>query len=671
MAEANTGIMDWVSIIESRAAADPAKQAFLFLDGNGLETDKRTYAELSKRARAVAALLRKRGCAAGAVLLFYPQGLDFVDGFFGTMYAGGVPVPAFSPNAHRTNVHRLEAIIRDSGAEYILTDTVSAGIIRTWAEDSAPIKGLNVIETNRIATEEGSVWEQPVLGPSDTAFLQYTSGSTGLPKGVMVSQGNLLANAALLQGFYGADADSVFLMWVPIYHDLGLIGNVFFSLYLGARCVMMAPESFVRWPLLWLRSIQAYRATISFAPNFAYDLASRHSGKSEADGLDLSSWKTAVIGAEPIYHGTIERFVKAYGSKGFDRARFQCAYGLAESTLMVVTTGRAEGVRCLMADSRALENGNFKESHSSSPRDFRALVSSGKAGAGHSVAIIDPATARPLGENRVGEILLNGPSITQGYYKNSAQTAAVFGIRIGDEEGFLRTGDLGFLHGGELYVTGRSKDLLIINGANHYPQDIEQTAYSSHAGLRPGCAAAFSIVHEDSERVVITAEARIPEGGIPDPGEIFAGISRAVREVHGLGLHEIVLIKPSTLSKTSSGKIQRQTMKRRYLDGHLAIAARSLKPLPDPGSLPGPVHLQNAIHYAIAKASGLPLMQLPLDRHITQLGLDSVKIVGLLGELSREHSIPEAGLKPWEYDTVQAWIVSLGQSASQPSRAEA
>lgn len=652
---------DWMSLLESHAAELGEKPAFVFLEDGLVESGSRSFAQLAANAHRIGAQVQSRGFDHGPILLFYPQGLEFVDAFFGAMFAGAVPVPAFAPNAHRENFRRMESIVRDSGAGAIMTDADSARILRGWAAESATLAALEIVETDGLPGDAVPAWRRPHLTSDGVAFMQYTSGSTSTPKGVQVSHANLLANAELLKEFYRQDATSTFVTWVPIYHDLGLIGNILFSLYLGAKCVAMAPETFVRNPLNWLNAIHTYRATISFAPTFAYDYSLPYAKALSPEQVDFRSWQVAVIGAEPIYQRTIENFSRTFAPFGFRQSNFQCAYGLAESTLMVVTTPHATGPLFKRVDAYALERGEARETASEAPGDYRSVVSSGLAGTGHRVAVVDPQRRTRCPDLQVGEVWLSGPSITAGYFRNPAGTHDAFENYLDDPSvKYLRSGDLGFLENGQLYITGRMKDVIIVNGANHYPQDVEQTVCAADPALRPGCAAAFSLVENEREQVVVAAEVRKQSIQTLDAPAVFKRIALAVEAIHRLPLRDIVLVPPGDLSKTSSGKTQRQLMKQRYTAGDLKVIAR-LSPVREeaPVDDPARVALRNWVHFTIAEIAGVAITAVDMNNHITQVGMDSVKMVSFLGKTAARLGVADTDLKPWEFESVNEWITAL------------
>ncbi len=423
--------------------------------------------------------------------------------------------------------------------------------------------------------EDGEGGAEPAA--EDLAFLQYTSGSTADPKGVRVTHGNLMHNEETIRRAFGLSEESVIVGWLPLYHDMGLIGNVLQPLYLGARCVLMSPVAFLKRPRRWLEAIDRYRGTTSGGPNFAYELCVHRVPPAEREGLDLASWTLAFNGAEPVRAETLDRFAKAFAPQGFEREAFFPCYGLAEATLFVTGGDRSTPPAVETVDAAALER-DWMEPVAEDEASARRLVGSGHAWAEQRVAVVDTESGRELPDGRVGEIWLQGPSVAEGYWNRPEQTRSDFEARLETGEGpFLRTGDLGFLDRGELFVTGRLKDLVILRGRNLYPQDLELTAERSHEDLHPGNGAAFSVDVEGEERLVIVheLERRAIRRAQEDPEPVFQAIRQAVAEVHEARVHEVVLIKTVSLPKTSSGKVQRRKCRRQYLDGELAVVVPS------------------------------------------------------------------------------------------------
>ncbi|RMH26274.1 MAG: fatty acyl-AMP ligase, partial [Planctomycetota bacterium] len=478
-----------IDVLWRRASSQGEEEAYVFL-ADGEEVGERlTYGELGSRVRGVAEALSALSGAGERALLLYPPGLEFAVGFLACLASGVVAVPAYPP-ASRRHLPRLASMVEDARPALVLSSSSLGSKLHRSLSALPSLGGARWLLTDEIGGSPG--WSGRRPSRSDLAFLQYTSGSTSSPKGVMVSHGNLLANEALIQRAFGLDGSAVVVGWLPLYHDMGLIGNLLQPLYLGGRCVLMSPVSFLQRPVRWLRAISRFGGTVSGGPNFAYELCVRKVGEEDRSGLDLSSWRLAFSGAEPVRAATLDRFASAFSGCGFRYRSFYPCYGLAESTLMV-SGGDAESPPVVVeVEASALARDEVREAAGSG----RALVGCGRAGSGLEVAIVDASTGVRLGEDRVGEIWVSGSSVAQGYWRRASATARDFGARPageGDSVRYLRTGDLGFVRGGELFVTGRLKDLIIIRGRNHYPQDLEASAEASHPSLRPGCGAAVSV----------------------------------------------------------------------------------------------------------------------------------------------------------------------------------
>ncbi|MGC4098063.1 MAG: AMP-binding protein [Nitrospira sp.] len=550
-----------------RRAVDAANQsAYLFLTDGETETTDITYGELDRRARAIAAWLQSSGAPGERAILLYPPGLDYIAAFFGCLYADVIAVPAYPPQRKRT-LGRLRAVLEDSGAAFALTTTkIHTAVERLSDQDLEvdQLKKVQWIETDTPPQDIETTWKQPGLTARTLAFLQYTSGSTGSPKGVMVSHGNLLHNQRMIQQAFGHGETTTVLGWLPLYHDMGLIGNVLQPLYLGRPCVLMSPIHFMQKPLRWLSAISRYRATTSGAPNFAYDLCTRQISTEERDSLDLSSWSVAFNGAEPIHAGTLDRFSQMFGPCGFRREAFYPCYGLAEATLFVTGGECGASPVSRAVEKVAMEQGQMIESSRNDDGAYR-LIGCGRTAADQQIVIVDPETLSHRLHGQVGEIWVKGASVAQGYWNRPETTASTFMATTADsgEGPFLRTGDLGVIKDDELFVVGRLKDLIIIRGRNHYPQDIETTVQDSHVSLRPGCGAAFSIPVNDEEQLVVVQE--VVSSPAVDLDQVTLGISRAVAEHHEIHVHAVVLIKAGTLPKTSSGKVQRHLCRAQFL----------------------------------------------------------------------------------------------------------
>lgn len=577
-------------LLQLRAATTPARHAYSYLlDGEEQEV-RWDYAELDRRARAIGAWLQSFGAEGARALLLFPPGLDYVAAFFGCLYAGVVAVPAYPPQRQR-GVPRVRAILADSRAQFALSTTSVCDVLKRVSETGADYKDLAALQwlnTDRVEPGIESHWTPPRLSPDTLAFLQYTSGSTGTPKGVKVSHGNLLHNQRAIQESFGHTSDDVIVGWLPLYHDMGLIGNILQPLYVGAPCIVMSPVHFLQKPVRWLSAITKHRATTSGGPNFSYELCVRQVTDAQLADLDLRSWSVAFNGAEPVRAATIERFSQRFGVCGFRRQAFYPCYGLAEATLLV--TGGTKGAP-LVVRSNGADAGADEAWESSTARDTR-IVGCGRARAGQSVRIVHPDSGIVCLDGQEGEIWVEGPSVAQGYWENEEASNATFqaALATSGEGPFLRTGDLGFLHGGDLFVTGRLKDLIIVRGRNHYPQDIERTVEESHQSLRPGGCAAFSVTEGEEEQLVVVQEVS-PRAGRLDMPAITDAIRKAVAHAHEVAISAVVLIRAGSLPKTSSGKVQRSLCRTQFLARSLSVVGEStLETIPD-----GPVLVEEAL----------------------------------------------------------------------------
>jgi amino acid adenylation domain-containing protein len=583
-----------VELLRRRGAERPDDHAFTFLrDGEGDEA-RWTYRQLDEQARVVAGTLQDAGAAGERALLLYPPGPDYLAAFLGCLYAGTVAVPIYPPRQSR-GLARLLSILGDAGARFALgTRALLDGAVGAGpgpAADSLELSAVRRIATDELAADAADAWRDPGVGPSALAFLQYTSGSTAEPKGVMLSHGNLLHNLELIRQGFGVDGSDVGVIWLPPYHDMGLIGGLLEPIYAGFPAVLLSPMSFLQKPLRWLAAVSRFRGTVSGGPNFAYDLAVRKVGEAEKSALDLSSWSLAFNGAEPIRSATLERFARAFAPCGFRPGAFYPCYGLAEATLFVTGAGRGSGAAVGAFSARELAR--HRAVRGGAAGDRRELVASGRCPEGQRVEVVDPETGAPCAPGWVGEVWIAGPSVARGYWRRRELTAAAFGAQLAgslagtaDETAFLRTGDLGFLEGGLLYVTGRSKDLMILRGRNVYPQDVEVTVEAAHPALRAGGCAAFSVDPDDVEApiaaradgerreecLVVVQELRrdaLRDALSGTAEAVAAAARRAVAEEHEARLHALVLIRPSTLPKTSSGKVRRRATREAYLAGSL------------------------------------------------------------------------------------------------------
>ncbi|NEO61193.1 MAG: fatty acyl-AMP ligase [Moorea sp. SIO4G2] len=576
-----------VDILRYRAVNQPDAIAYTFLVDGETEQVSLTYQQLEQQAQAIAFHLQSIYSPGETALLLYPPGLDYICAFFGCLYAGVVAVPAYPPRPNRSLV-RVQGIVKDSLARVALTSQAILSNLERRFTQAPELKTLQWVATENINGNLAQSWQQPAIDGSTLAFLQYTSGSTAQPKGVMISHSNLVHNsAAIYQYFEHTDHSSV-VSWLPMYHDMGLIGGILQPLYGGFPATLMSPLMFLQSPIRWLKAISHYRATSSGGPNFAYDLCDRKIKPEQLTNLDLSSWDIAFNGAEPINSAILERFATKFESCGFRREAFYPCYGMAEATLMVSGGLKSAPIVLKTVEGAALEQNKVVPA-TVEQEGTLTLVGCGQSLPDQQIVIIHPETLTPCDPGKVGEIWVSGPSIAQGYWNQLAATEGNFRVTLASmgEESFMRTGDLGFMLDGELFVTGRLKDLIIINGRNHYPQDIEWTVENTHSLLRPTCSAGFSVNIAGEEQLVVIAEVersywKSTRLATSDPGngakdhaldtkELIRLIRRAVLQHHDLQVHTALLLKPGTIPKTSSGKIQRHACRQSFLAGTLAV----------------------------------------------------------------------------------------------------
>ncbi|MCA9235351.1 MAG: aminotransferase class I/II-fold pyridoxal phosphate-dependent enzyme [Planctomycetales bacterium] len=564
------GPANLVELLEHRAHHQGDDVGFRFLNDGEKDIVEWTYADVDKKARAIAASLQAMGMEGERALLLYPSGLDFIAAFFGCLFAGVTAVPAYPPRRNR-NMARIEAIANDAEAKVALTTADVLERVQTMIADTPALQQIRWRATDQWGPEQADQWQRPDVHGDTMAFLQYTSGSTGTPKGVMLTHANLMHNSAMIAYAFEHSRSGSGMFWLPLYHDMGLIGGVLQPLYMGQPNLLMSPTHFLQKPVRWLQAISQWGATISGGPNFAYDLCVDKITAAQKRTLDLSRWTLAFNGAEPVRAETIERFSAAFAECGFKPEAFYPCYGLAEATLIVSGGYKQSPAVVRSFDLPALENHQVVEARDDG-ENIRSLVGSGGNLLDQTLVIANPETFEALPDDRVGEIWVNGPSVAEGYWGRDELSVETFGAQLKDGRGpFLRTGDLGFLHSGELFVTGRLKDLIILRGVNYYPQDLEKSVQAAHPAIAPGAGGAFAIGPEGSERLVVVNET-VRRRDL-DFEEIIAAVRKQVARDHEQAVAAVVLLKTGSIPKTSSGKIQRHACKDGFLAGTLAAVA--------------------------------------------------------------------------------------------------
>lgn len=567
------GPSNLVDLLSHRMRYQPEDIAYTYLVDGEDEQVHITYRELDRQARAIAAGLQARRLSERRALMFYPPGLEFMAAFFGCLYANVVPIPLYPPRLNQS-LSRVVSIVEDAEATIGLTNEATLKRIQPMIDQTPGLRELAWVPTSELPPGQEDRWERPDVNGDTVAFLQYTSGSTGKPKGVTLSHSNLMHNSAVIGHVFEHTRSGLGVFWLPSYHDMGLIGGILQPLWVGRPNVMMSPMAFLQKPFRWLSAISRFRGTTSGGPNFAYDLCVRKITPEQRATLDLSSWTVAFNGAEPVRAETLEQFAETFGPCGFRREAFYPCFGLAEATLIVSGGYVKEPPKIRLFSASALANGQVVPLSAES-EPSRRLVSCGPAVPDVEIAIADPDTMTRCAAGQVGEIWASGPSIAQGYWRQPEATKATFHAHLADtrEGPFLRTGDLGFLCDGELFVAGRLKDVIIVHGLNHYPHDIELTVEKSHVQLRPGCGAAFTVEYGSEELLVVVQEVKRGTSQSDMPA-ILTAIRRAVWQEHELSVRAILLVKPNSVPKTSSGKIQRHACRAGYLEDSFAVVGR-------------------------------------------------------------------------------------------------
>jgi acyl transferase domain-containing protein/acyl-CoA synthetase (AMP-forming)/AMP-acid ligase II/acyl carrier protein len=670
------GYASLVDLLRFRASTQAEREGYVFLVDGQTPAARLTYAHLDRQARALAVTLLAQSAPGDRALLLYPPGLDFFVAFYGCLSAGIIGIPAPPPDALRLKrtLPRLQSIAEDAKASLVLTTTTIQERLDEYREHVPSLGELRWLATESLDASPADSWEPPVVDGSTLAYLQYTSGSTSTPRGVMVSHRNLLVHSQSIREGCGYTADSVTVTWLPHFHDYGLIQGLLQPLYSGHLCVVMSPLAFLKRPIRWLEAIQRYHGTHSMGPNFAFDLCVKQLTAKQRESLHLSSWRYAGNGAEPIHADTIERFLETFAPCGFRREAFSPAYGLAEATLVVSSSRVEEAAHILPARAADLEQ-NRAVRAAEGEKNIRSVVSCGKPMPGRTVVIAEPQTRRRCADGEVGEIWVSDAGVAEGYWGRPVETDETFHARIaGTDEGpFLRTGDLGFLLDGEVYVTGRYKDLIIIAGSNHYPQDIERTVENCHAALRKNASAAFSIEVEGEERLVVVAEMDRSGGNAE---EVLAAIRQAILEGHEVEAQALSLLQSGSVLKTSSGKIQRRGNRSAFLEGSLPVTASWTRPIPARRASEeqqlslarrAGVEIRDWLVGQLASRLGVSPSDIHVDTPLSHLGLVSREAVALIGALEDYLGKSLSPVLVYQYPTITLLARHLsGEEAVSP-----
>ena len=663
--EAGRRASSLVEVFHARAIAQPDQTAFTFLVDGQLQSQHLTYEQLDRRARALAVRLRGTCEPGGRALLMYDAGLDYLVALAGCLYAGVVAVPVFPPDPLRAarTLPRLQTVLQDADPTLILGSGANLAWVGPLLGDAW--RGERLLATDALDESLAIDWTYPPIDREALALLQYTSGSTGNPKGVMLRHGNVLHNLDQIET--ASRDDAVVVTWLPAYHDMGLIGGLLQCWYSGRHNVLLSPLMFFQRPLRWLEAVARFGATTTGAPDFAYDLCVRKSTPEERELLDLSRWQVALSGAEPVRAETIERFVSAFAPSGVRREIFCPCYGLAEATLMVSCTATHTGATVTTFDAAALAH---RRAIACDPNHApaRVLVSSGRDSVNQRVLVVDPQSREPLVEGMVGEIWTSGPNLAAGYWNRPEATAATFQAYTADGQGpFLRTGDLGFFHRGELYPSGRLKDMLIVHGRNYYPQDIEQSIEGCHPAIKPYACAVLGVEQSGGEKVVVIQEVVRPKHH--DLDEAARQVRNAVQAAHELAVDQIVFIKQGTIPKTTSGKIQRHACRDQHLQGQLRVVHIWPARTRPTATYVAPRTATEAA-LADAWAAVLGLERVGLHDNFFDLGGTSLLVTQLISRLSRHWHIELPLEELFEQPTIAQLAALIDERIAQQAQSE-
>ena len=631
-----------IDLLEDRAKSHYDKDLYIFLEDGINVSDQISYGHFERKSKIVASRLQEVSKKGDRVILLFPNGIDFIIGLFGCILAGVIAVPAYPPRKDHPG-DRFFSILENSGSNLVLSSEKIHDNISGKFSSNESIRNIDFLIYEQLDFNKNSKWADPNLDANDLAILQYTSGSTGKPKGVMLSHANILHNEGIIEEAFGHDEDLIGINWLPNFHDMGLFGTLLQPMFTGGMNVIISPSAFIRNPLNWLKAIKSYKGTTAGAPNFAFEYCLQKIKNEDAKNLDLSSLKVMFCGAEPVRKATIQKFEEHFKSSNFNIQQFYPCYGLAESTLMVTGGDYRKAPVFFNASARALESN--KVVPASSEDDSRDFVGSGHPWHETSVIIANPKSMTMAPPGEIGEIWVSGPSVAKGYWDNPEETERTFNAFLKDtgKGPYLRTGDMGFIRDNEIFVSGRLKDLIIIRGTNHYPQDIELTVEDSHQALKKNAGACFSIDLADEERLVLVNEVERTFMRELNAEEVFDAIRMKLAEDHNLLPYAILLIRPGSIPKTSSGKIQRQACKKAYCQDGLSILKDWKMNLDDkPAS-----HVTSLDKYSLRQwlinwlcaQKDLDPASIDPDKPITAYGLDSLLAVNLEKEVNENFGI--------------------------------
>ncbi len=634
-------VKDMVSLLLKNADRFEDKALYIFLDNGQNESMRVSYRDVVNKAKAVAAELQENGEKGNHILLLFPAGIEFIVSLFGCFLAGMVAIPAYPPRRKKVDP-RFLSILHDAKPSTILATQQIHADLEQVDTNGARLDKVRTLIYESIQSNQEHEWINPGVNGDDILLLQYTSGSTGTPKGIMVSHWNMIHNSECIRRSFGFDENMIVVNWLPNFHDMGLIGNLIQPAYVGGSVVTMPPIKFIQEPLNWLKSISEYKGTCSGAPNFAYDYCVDKIPNDADENLDLSSLNVLYSGSEPVRKKTLERFCTRFKGAKFTAKQFFPCYGMAE-TVLIVTGGdyKADPVY-FNADVKALEENLIVAAKDG--QESRPITACGFPWQGMSVCIVNPETKTGSPSRKIGEIWVKGPSVTLGYWNKSKETKETFHAYIeGSDDGpWMRTGDLGFIHDGQLYVSGRLKDLIIIRGANFFPNDIEYSVENCHPALRKNASTAFSMDIGDEEKLIIIQEIERAYMHDFNEEEIFESIRKVVFEDHGIQADKIILARMGSIKKTSSGKTQRFAMRKIYSDGEInVLASWEKKPEKENVSSIGfrPEFLREWLINWMAQKLELDPGKIDTDKPVSAYGLDSITAVSLERDVNKQFGV--------------------------------
>ncbi len=657
---------NWVNVLESRATNNAEDIAFSFLSDGEVVTRKITYLELSLRVKALAVDLLKHACPGDRAILLMPNGIDYIIGLFACFYSGIIAVTAYPPLHKKRDWKRINSMLSDSAPSVLLSDSKLLEKVHIWQQENAPRCHLAEVGKEDLSLTDN--WQMPVINTESIAYLQYSSGSTGDPKGVMLSHKNLLHNVCLSCQFYNVSDKDSLVSWLPMYHDMGLIGSILNPIYSGNKAWLIPPAVILQKPFLWLKAISDFKATVSAGPNFIFEHCVNRVSDTQKHTIDLSSWRCAINGAEPIKVKTLSDFTKAFAVSGLSDTVLSPSYGMAESSLFIAGTPTNEQPISLKADREDYKNSKIQINDSGI-----SIASSGVLNNAMDVKIVNTKISQALPDDTVGEILVKGDSVARGYWNKKELSNTTFNNYVNGEGGYLNTGDLGFIHDNNLYICGRNKEVIIVNGRNHFPQDIEATIQSVDTALTDHGGAVFSVnANEDGEQQIIAVqELSRAAAKQKDHQALIEQLRQAVAEVHEINLTTVILVAPMTLNKTTSGKIQRFLSKEKFINDELKIIDQWHKPqitsrydlnqgitLVATKKLPSlranePKLIEAWIITWVSQQLEIDPNKLKPGQELINLGLDSVDAMMLINELATQLNVNIDPEQIWQYPSIK------------------